>query len=726
MTEATKANDSPVLAAALRYAAQGLPVFPCRNEPTNEKRHKTPLTKHGFKDAKAEAETVRRWWRRWPDALIGMPTGKVTGIAVLDLDKKKGKDGFAAVPDWEGRTPIIARTPSGGAHLYFKNADGLYCTDSVIAPGVDTRADGGYAIVPPSAGYTWVDGADLSALPPWPDDLRLPERALADHTTGDKPEAPLELVAAALAALPNDDLGWSDWNRIGMATWRATKGSDDGLTAFLNWSSKSKKFDEGTARESWRHYASSPPTELGAGTLFYEANEAVPGWRVRAVAAMGFPDVSENGALKRSLPNTKVALVKLGVECRHDLFKLRYLVDGHELESFVGDVSDPALLRLREIIYERFGFDASTETVYTAVMTLANHHRFHPVRDYLDGLKWDGVPRIDRWLITYGGAKDSEYTRAVGALVLVAAVRRVRDPGCKFDEMLVLENPEQGTNKSTALQVLAVEHEWFSDNLPLGLPARETIEALSGHWIVEVSELQGMRKSDIEKVKAFLSRDTDRARTAYARTVTEARRQCVIIGTTNSDKYLRDLTGNRRIWPVRVERFDLEALKRDRNQLWAEAAAREASGASIRLPEELWAAAAAEQEERVVDNPFLSVLDRALREVEILEPEVRDDKGGTLKPAKRAPGRLMSGKIAAEDVWTLLGIRPGQRHQDHNEKLGAAMSKLGWKRTRLRIEGELSYSYVRGEEPYRRIVVFPEDKGIPATASYENTEGPVF
>jgi hypothetical protein len=723
VTKAAKRKpDNAILAAALRYAEQGLPVFPCKNEPGNPKQHKAPLTSHGFKDAKTDANAIRRWWKRWPNALIGMPTGNVTGVAVLDLDQKNGKDGFTAVPDWQQRTPVIARTPSGGAHLYFKTADGLYCSDSKLASGVDTRGDGGYVIVPPSSGYTWVDGADFAALPPWPDDLRLPERNLAERTTGDNPEAPLTLVAAALAVVPNDDLGWSDWNRIGMATWRATKGSDDGLAAFLAWSGKSKKHDEAAARERWRHYASSPPTEVGAGTLFYEANEADPGWRLRAVATLGFPDVTDKGGLRPSLPNTKVALVKLGVECRHDLFKLRYLVDGHELENFVGDLSDPALLYLREIIHERFGFDSKTETVHAAVMTLANHRRFHPVCDYLDGLQWDGVPRIDRWLVTYGGTKDDEYTRAVGALVLVAAVRRVRTPGCKFDEMLVLENPEQGTNKSQALQVLAVEREWFSDNLPLGLAARETIEALSGHWIVEVSELQGMRKSDIEKVKAFLSRDTDRARTAYARTVTEARRQCVIIGTTNSDKYLRDLTGNRRIWPIRVERFDLEALKRDRDQLWAEAAAREASGANIRLPEELWAAAAAEQEERVVDNPFLSVLDRALREVEILEPEVRDDKDRTLQPGKRAPGQLMSGKIAAEDVWTLLGIRPAQRHQDHNEKLGAAMAKLGWKRTRLRIEGELLYSYVRGEEPYKRIVVYPEDKGSPAIASYENAD----
>jgi predicted P-loop ATPase len=123
-----------------------------------------------------------------------------------------------------------------------------------------------------------------------------------------------------------------------------------------------------------------------------------------------------------------------------------------------------------------------------------------------------------------------------------------------------------GTNKSQALQTLAVRPEWFSDNLPLGLPAKKTIEALSGLWIVEISELQGIRKSDIDKVKAFASRGTDRARMAYDRTVTEARRQCIIIGTTNSEQYLRDLTGNRRFWPVRVVQFNLEALERDRDQ----------------------------------------------------------------------------------------------------------------------------------------------------------------
>ena len=430
-------------------------------------------------------------------------------------------------------------------------------------------------------------------------------------------------------------------------------------------------------------------------------------------AAAGFPDVTKNGRPRSSLPNTKVALAKMGLECRHDLFKLRYLINGKAIESFVGEVSDPALLRVRERIHECFGFDPSTQTVHTAVQTLANHHRFHPVRDYLDGLKWDGVSRIDSWLTQYAGADDSEYARAVGALVLVAAVRRVREPGCKFDEILVLENPEQGNNKSSALQVLAVKREWFSDNLPLGLSAKETIEALSGHWIIEASELHGMRKSDIDKVKAFASRDTDRARLAYDRAPTAAPRQCVIIGTTNNEQYLRDLSGNRRFWPVRIVRFDLEVLLRDRDQLWAEAAARETSGASIRLPERLWAAAAREQQERVVENPFVSVLDSVLR-------EKSDVVNGEL-----VEGKPMQGKIAAEDVWAIVGVRVAQRSQDRFELLGDAMKQLGWVRTRLRVgDNQRAYHYVRGPQPHRRIsvVLVGNGDGTPAVpvAGYDN------
>jgi len=290
--------------------------------------------------------------------------------------------------------------------------------------------------------------------------------------------------------------------------------------------------------------------------------------------------------------------------------------------------------------------------------------------------------------------------------MLTAAVRRIRQPGAKFDEMLVLES-EQGLNKSLVLQTLAVRQEWWSDQLQLGQRGREAIEATSGKWIVEVPELQGMRKADVERVKAWLSAPSDRGRMAYGMTVTEAPRQFVCFGTTNGDAYLRDNTGNRRFWPVRVQRFDVNALEQDRDQLWAEAAQREASGASIRLPEKLWSAAAEEQRERMLTNEFTSLLDEILRD-ENDEP--------------------LQGKITVNDVWQALGIRPGQRHQGRQEQLGTAMRELGWSHKRLRFgEGKRSYCYTKGPQPHRTVATLsPDETGVPHRAFYEPEGGRKF
>ena len=142
--------------------------------------------------------------------------------------------------------------------------------------------------------------------------------------------------------------------------------------------------------------------------------------------------------------------------------------------------------------------------------------------DYLDSLNWDGKPRVDTWLTDYLGVPETPYSRAVGRLLLVAAVRRARHPGCKFDEMLVLEN-EQGKDKSTALKVLAVREEWFADDLVLNDDPKKQIEQISGKWIVEAGELKGMRRRQAEFLKSFLSRQMDRARMSYGRLVREYR-----------------------------------------------------------------------------------------------------------------------------------------------------------------------------------------------------------
>jgi hypothetical protein len=429
-----------------------------------------------------------------------------------------------------------------------------------------------------------------------------------------------------------------------------------------------------------------------------------------------FPHVNESGAPRPNSPhNVAAAFEMLEVECKYNLFSLSYEINGAPLTEFVGELNDPVLHRLRELVFERFRFDASVATIKDAVFMVANHRRYHPVRDYLDGLKWDGTSRIDTWLIVYGKAEDSAYTRAVGAITLIAAVRRVRSPGCKFDETLVLEGQE-GIDKSQALQILAKNPDWFSDNLSFNLRGREAIEQTTGVWIAEFPETRGLRASDRDKRKAFQSRSVDIGRQAYGHTVTRAKRQYIPIATTNEEQYLEDLTGNRRFWPVRVEAFDLKALKLDLDQLWAEAAAREANNESIRLPEELWPAAAEEQAERQVSNPFLMLLDQTLREDNELT-----------KDGKWVEGKPLQGKITIEDVWTILNIPVERRSHKHNNDLGAAMKELGWEKKKLRVgggqHGRRPSHYVCGPQPWQHIAVDPrmvsEGVVIPAKAKYE-------
>jgi predicted P-loop ATPase len=194
--------------------------------------------------------------------------------------------------------------------------------------------------------------------------------------------------------------------------------------------------------------------------------------------------------------------------------------------------------------------------------------------------------------------------------MLIAAVRRVRSPGCKFDFILVLEGP-QGIGKSTLLKILAGE-ESFSDNEILGLDKREQQEAVQGVWIYELCELDGLSKSEVTSIKLFASKTIDSARPAYNRSRVDRPRRGIFIATTNEDTYLRDTTGNRRFWPVKVGRIDLAGITRDRDQLWAEAVVAEAGGEPLTIPEELWGDAAAEQKARMNQDVWEDLLSTRL------------------------------------------------------------------------------------------------------------------
>lgn len=275
--------------------------------------------------------------------------------------------------------------------------------------------------------------------------------------------------------------------------------------------------------------------------------------------------------------------------------------------SINGDIwDDEDDHQLIDYITRRYHIEPSQQRIVHAVMVVASLNKRHPVRRYLRSIEWDGKPRLDTWLRDYMSAPDDAYTRQAGAKTLIAAVARVMEPGCKFDHALIIEGA-QGTGKSTAIATLGGA--WFSDNLPT-LKGKESVEALDGSWIVEMGELHALKASrqDAEAVKAYISRQTDKMRKAYARHVREYPRQNVFIGTTNDSEYLIDATGNRRFWPVETGKVDTVGIRRDRDQLWAEAFARYQQGETRFLEGEAVELASVAQDDRYQEDDIFGLV----------------------------------------------------------------------------------------------------------------------
>jgi putative DNA primase/helicase len=249
----------------------------------------------------------------------------------------------------------------------------------------------------------------------------------------------------------------------------------------------------------------------------------------------------------------------------------------------------------------------STETVASCLAVVAEEHGFHPVRDELQALAWDGEPRLDTWLVDYLGATGSpQYLKAVGRKFLISSVARIMRPGCKADHVLVLEG-KQGIGKSTAAAILAGRTEWFAGNLP-DVHHKDAALQLVGRRIVEISELNAVRRGQLEAVKSFITQTEDTLRLPYGRRTVQLPRQCVMVATTNERCYLRDHTGNRRFWPVHITRVDIERLKQSVSQLWAETYVAFSAGEAWHLSAEETHLAEIEQCERVVVSEIAAMV----------------------------------------------------------------------------------------------------------------------
>lgn len=493
-----------------------------------------------------------------------------------------------------------------------------------------------------------------------------------------KKKKTLDEVAEALTHLDADDR--ETWVKYGHAIKRDH--GEVGRDVWLDWSAKSTLYDADEAASKWASFDVSDMSadRVTCGTIVHEAKQLTArdltaaalstSSTVKGLAGDEVREFAGKSQDPSSIKNIAIFLQEAGIEPWHNDFNNEdYLRNAAGIDTRVTDTTARDL-RMR---MHSAGLRVSAEFCNETLLWIASKTTAHPVRRYLEGYnwsgadkdkkgEWDGVPRLDRWLHKYCGAEDTEYHRLVGSKWMIAAVRRVREPGCKFDNMLVLEGA-QNAGKSSVFRILAGDA-WFTDGMSAGSPSKETIEATCGKWIVECAELAGLTKRDVNEVKQALSKQSDRARLSYGRFPVEVPRQFVICGTTNSTKYLMDVTGGRRFWCVATGAIDLVGLRRDRDQLWAEAAHRETKRERIYLKDAEFDLATVEQAKREIDDP--------------LEIHVEELIGG-----------FNGGIIWKKDMFAALGFENvAKGSATIGAKLSPIMAKYGFRSGRIQDKSE--------------------------------------
>ena len=388
------------------------------------------------------------------------------------------------------------------------------------------------------------------------------------------------------------------------------------------------------------------------------------------------------------------------------------LSDGMEIKGevpwehpsrFWRDADDAQLISYVDLTYGTF----SARNYDIAVTKVADDRSYHPIREFLASLpEWDKVPRVDTILVDFLGASDNAYVRAVTRKTLCGAIARVMNPGCKFDTMLVLNGP-QGKGKSTLISKLCGE--WFNDSLLLNDTKDKTAaEKLQGYWILEIGELAGLKKTEIETLRGFLSRQNDIYRASFGRRATPHPRQCVFIGTTNAENgYLRDTAGNRRFWPVKTPgdaaRASWEMTEEEIRQIWAEALVRYKEGEPLHLDNELAGMALKEQQiamevderEGMVRDYLEMPLPERWDKMDIFDR--RNYICGSEFGGEREPGVRKRERVCNMEIWCeCFGKERGNlKRQDANEISAITVSYTHWKKADNKVRFPI-YGIVRG------------------------------
>jgi hypothetical protein len=419
--------------------------------------------------------------------------------------------------------------------------------------------------------------------------------------------------------------------------------------------------------------------------------KAIPA-SVAAVAAAaagqapGRPAIAFTLTTKRliqlSMLNAARAMEGLGLSFSHDTFHNKMFVaslDGTKADH-LGELNDARVRALRWLVNSTFPTDFQEKTIREAAVTLAEKHAFDPVADMLDEAeeRWDGTERIDRMAVDYFNAADTPLNRAFVRKLMIAAVRRVRQPGC---------------NKSSTWRLLAGEGN-FSDESIMGRETRYVQENLADIWILECAELAGITKREVDAITTFISRQDDRARPAYGHFLINQPRHSILVGTTNADHWLPKQTGNRRFWPLRVlAPIDLKQLKRDRLQLWGEAAALERTEKDLTIDEALFEEAGIEQEARRIVDPWEDIL--------VMLKPVANATLGMVGLYETAIVHQMDGFqfVVSADIFEH-ALKRVTLDGNSSRRLATVMRQLGWAHSRAWVDGVQQRGYRR--EPQQK------------------------
>jgi hypothetical protein len=617
--------------AALAYALRGWAVFPIAAN------KKTPLTKRGFKDATTDPHTIATLFATRCNLAIA--TGH--GLCVLDIDVRNDKGGEATLQEWESHHAPLPRTYtvktwSGGAHYYFR-CPAKTPSRIALGPGIDVRADGGYVLAPPSViethPYQVADDVPVVELPTW----------LHEKIVTATPRV-FQLAFNAQGQIP--------------------RGQQDDQLHKLACSLTAKGMPVPLVRAALHTALTACPQDPAAP--FTESD--VDRWMAGAVkfSACPAPWLSYDLAVTKSGKVVCNADAALRVLEQHpdfaetiwfDTFRHRAMTCWRRPAHPWGDADTQTLLVFlqREIHLSTL----SKSAVEDALGVFVAQHPRHEVQDWIATLTWDTTPRIASCLSQLFGAPATPYIAAASRNFWLSLMARVYRPGCQMDHMLVLEGP-QGQGKTSALRILGGP--WYL-SMSESVMQKDFFQALPGHLIVEIAELDSFHRAELTRIKQVISTASDSFRPAYGRHTQTAARQCLFVGTTNEEHYLRDMTGGRRFWPVPCGQIDCPALLAQREQLFAEAAETFRRGVTWwEMPGE----AAQEQEAR--------------READAWEAPIHEFL-------------LLKEDVSLTELLTeAVQVPLGQIDVRHQRRVGAILRKLGWTAMTIR----------RGEAVLRR------------------------